>query len=544
MKSKLVLLAALFGMIGLGACSDFLDETPNKSGSAYIYHMDQLYGMMGSIDLYLLGGTSESSISYGFVADYWGEQVYLNDAVELNPEFYVLGMNSGSSAYDIYSWNNVELQDLYTMNLTWTPSWNRIYSFNTVLENLDLVQQTTQAVHDQVKGEAFFGRAYYHFLLLVQYSLWDEDAPGIGYRDNTTAGEVPERQTVGYTLERIYADLDSAMIALTAAGRTSFEIETNFRPTVPTVQAFRARVDLYRGNYESALQNATAALNAYSVLENFKNDPEYTLYPSTEIYVLDEVNSRVVDTVKTYTMTDLNNRRAEAVAEYTEFYLPSMTKENYYGTIPISEMFYNLWDRENDALWLHFYNSYLPLLSASGAVTTETLINGIDTTVLYPCINYETQQWLNKQPWSCHSYRRFYCNGAGSLLGMTTAEMYLIKAECEARLGVGNPAETLKTLRRTRFYDQTAAEDIEGTVQDVIDERLREMGVIWRFFDIKRLNGAENAGIHITREILTDPTDINSVTTLDVAPDDSRWALPFYNIEAELMGWEQNPGWD
>lgn len=127
---------------------------------------------------------------------------------------------------------------------------------------------------------------------------------------------------------------------------------------------------------------------------------------------------------------------------------------------------------------------------------------------------------------------------------MTTAEMYLIKAECEARLGVGNPAETLKTLRRTRFYDQTAAEDIEGTVQDVIDERLREMGVIWRFFDIKRLNGAENAGIHITREILTDPTDINSVTTLDVAPDDSRWALPFYNIEAELMGWEQNPGWD
>ena len=232
MKAKLFLGILLAGIMGLASCSDFLDETPDKSGSAYIYHMDQLYGMMGSIDLYLLGGASESSISYGFVNDYWGEQVYLNDAVEFDPEFYVLGMKSGSNAYDIYSWNNEQLQDQYTMGLTWRPSWDRIYRFNTVLENLDLVQQTTQAVHDQVKGEAFFGRAYYHFILLVQYSLWDEDAPGIGYRDNTTAGEVPERQTVGYTLGRIYTDLDSAQIALTAAGRTSFDIEKYYYSTI------------------------------------------------------------------------------------------------------------------------------------------------------------------------------------------------------------------------------------------------------------------------------------------------------------------------
>ena len=128
---------------------------------------------------------------------------------------------------------------------------------------------------------------------------------------------------------------------------------------------------------------------------------------------------------------------------------------------------------------------------------------------------------------------------------MTTAEMYLIKAECEARAGNASAAaEDLKTLRRTRFYDQTAAEDIGGSVQEVLDERTREMGTFWRFFDIKRLNGAENAGIHVTREILTDPTDITTVTTLDIAPDDPRWALPFYDIEAEMMGWEQNEGWE
>ena len=56
-----------------------------------------------------------------------------------------------------------------------------------MLEYLDEVVQTTAAVHDQVEGEARFGRAYYHFMLLTQYCLWDEDKPGIGYRDNAKA---------------------------------------------------------------------------------------------------------------------------------------------------------------------------------------------------------------------------------------------------------------------------------------------------------------------------------------------------------------------
>lgn len=46
MKNKIFLIVTFWIMaLILGACSDYLDETPNKSGSAYIYHMDQLYGL-------------------------------------------------------------------------------------------------------------------------------------------------------------------------------------------------------------------------------------------------------------------------------------------------------------------------------------------------------------------------------------------------------------------------------------------------------------------------------------------------------------------
>ena len=543
MKNKIVLLAALFGMIGLGACSDFLDETPNKSGSAYIYHMDQLYGLMGSTDLYLFMFPSYSS--FGGTESYVCESIPLTDAVEYDPEYYVYGLESNAAElYDIYCWGTEYLlEDQYAMAITWTPSWDRIFRSNTVLANLDNVIQTTEAIRNQVEGEARFCRAYYHFLLLTQYCQWQEDAPGIGYRESSDSEGIPDRQTVAYTLSRINEDLDLAEKALTAAGRTEFDFEHNFRPTVPTVQAFRARVALYRGDYETALRNATDALEAHNTLVAFKDDPEYELLPYEDIYLLNEAKSEIVDTIHTYQMTNLMNRMAEAIPEYKELFLPSISGENFYGTSPISEKFYNLWDRENDARWLHFYSARMTLTSASGIVKSDTLINGTDTTYLYPCIDYETQQWL--KPWHGYSYLRFNCNYAGSILGMTTAEMYLIKAECEARAGnAAAAAEDLKTLRRTRFYDQTAAENVSGSVQEILDERFREMGNFFRFYDIKRLNGAENAGIHITREILTDPTDINSVTTLDIAPDDPRWALPFYRYEVERMGWEQNEGWE
>ena len=44
---KIYTIIVLLGAIVLGSCSDFLDETTDKSGSAYIYHMDQLYGLTG-----------------------------------------------------------------------------------------------------------------------------------------------------------------------------------------------------------------------------------------------------------------------------------------------------------------------------------------------------------------------------------------------------------------------------------------------------------------------------------------------------------------
>ena len=537
MKYNRLLIIMPMLLMGLGACDDYLDEMPDKSGSAYIYHMDQLYGLMGSPDLYLFAGVESYHLSSGIINNYLSEPIILTDFVEYTPAFYTIGKNASyAETYGQYCWKFDELTK-YSSS-TWSAAWDRVYRFNTVLENLDKVVQTTSAIRDQVEGEARFGRAYYHFILLTQFCQWNEDAQGIGYRENTVAGEVPPRETVGYTLSHINEDLDMAEEALMRAGRTGFDLKHNYRPTVPTVQALRARIALYRGDYEVALANAEAALKAHNILVAFKDDPEYELVPYDEINLLDPTDTYVVETVTIYGMMNLENRRAEAVAEYEEFFLPAMSTGS---SNPISESFYNLWDRENDARWIYFYSQCTPLYYTTDLLETRTLSG--DEVPTMNCISYENQQWL--KPWNWHSYMRFNCSRSGDILGMTTAEMYLTKAECLARAGQeGDAAEILKTLRRTRFMNQEAADAIGGTVQDVLDERAREMGVMWRYFDIKRLNGAENAGIELRRQILSDPTDINSVEELVIPAGDPRWAYPLFPNEIRLMGWEQNEGWE
>jgi hypothetical protein len=393
-----------------------------------------------------------------------------------------------------------------------------------------------------VEGEALYGRAYFHFLALAQYALWDENAPGIGYRTNTSPGDIPSRQTVKYTLQKIYQDLDDAEAALTAAGRTEFELARNFRPTVPTVKALRARIDLYRGNYSSALQNANAALAAYDYLLDFKtNEALYKVYDQPDnINILDESNTKITGTMKSHIMTDLLANGAERFWKHPEFYMPQFS-DMYYGNreLPISQSYYDLFDHDQDERWKRFYNNNYMVYYRYG----KTLTLPGNTSATTRCFTWEDQQNIAEA--NRHVYLRFSSSSGSSgkyyILGLTTAEMYLIKAECLARAGnTAEAAEALKTLRRARFTTTEAADNIGGSVQEVLDERAREMAELWRFFDIKRLNGAENANITIRRKILTNVTDINSVQDIQIPANDPRWALPLTTQQIMLMGWKQN----
>ena len=131
----------------------------------------------------------------------------------------------------------------------------------------------------------------------------------------------------------------------------------------------------------------------------------------------------------------------------------------------------------------------------------------------------------------------------GSSVSVTVPEMFLIRAECNARLSSGTIAEVvddLNALRAKRIanYTNLIESDFANKSEAlafVLEERRRETYYFGlRFFDLKRLNLEPEFAKSIVHEL--------NGTTYTLNPNSNNWVFP---IPAEIMGFnphlEQNP---
>ncbi|UCJ07708.1 RagB/SusD family nutrient uptake outer membrane protein [Chitinophaga pendula] len=146
------------------------------------------------------------------------------------------------------------------------PNWGQLYSSifyaNTVLDHLSnyTPQVSERERYETVKGEAYALRAFSYFYLVnlyaEPYSTSTLESPGVPmpleakdvlkYTQNNT------RATVGKVYEQIKTDIGEAARLL--AGKKS---SSKFRFDAGSVQLFRARVALFTGQYDVAIQAAT-----------------------------------------------------------------------------------------------------------------------------------------------------------------------------------------------------------------------------------------------------------------------------------------------
>jgi tetratricopeptide (TPR) repeat protein len=118
----------------------------------------------------------------------------------------------------------------------------------------------------------------------------------------------------------------------------------------------------------------------------------------------------------------------------------------------------------------------------------------------------------------------YTANGLYLFTGIATDEIFLIRAECYARLGdIANAMKDLNTLMVKRWentvpYPVISATDQADAVNKILSERRKELlfrGIRWS--DIKRLN---KVGGNIV------PTRLINGKTLTLPPNDNRYALP------------------
>ena len=138
-----------------------------------------------------------------------------------------------------------------------------------------------------------------------------------------------------------------------------------------------------------------------------------------------------------------------------------------------------------------------------------------------------------------HSYKGSYSGSSTFFGGIATDELFLIRAECYARMNNTSAAlADLNTLMITRFKTGTfipfAASDAGDALNLILAERRKELlyrGLRWT--DLRRLNLESGRAVNITRKL--------NGTVYSLPANDPRYILPIPDLVIQLSGIAQNP---
>lgn len=162
-------------------------------------------------------------------------------------------------------------------------------------------------------------------------------------------------------------------------------------------------------------------------------------------------------------------------------------------------MNFNLLD-PNAVLPIAQFNTEVLFAATTGSAGPMSMTNGIVDTVLYNSYdNHDLRKSIffemNSDLEKSFSYKGSYDNSISTLfVGLTTSEMYLIKAECAARIGkVDEALKTINTLLLSRtekgYFLLLDERNTVELLDLILEERRKELvfrGRRWS--DLKRLN--------------------------------------------------------
>jgi len=436
---------------------------------------------------------------YNVLFDRSREVVLASDSYGLYKGYYLAQPSrfDGQLQYILWFPELCALQTYY-----WEQEFLKIAYANTVLSAIDALEGT-EADKRRIVEDAHFLRAYEYFnlttLYCLPYSEENKNALGMPLKRTLVYDEDVTRKSLEETIKFIEEEMKIALNTTQAR-----DISKLFRLSLPAVQSFAARFYLYIHDYDKAEEYANLALASHSKMV------DYQAYFSPTMRIYSSGGG-------TYIAPN-----APSDYQFEESYYSRMLYNHTQNAVP-SEKLMNLYDKVNDYRYDAFFVEDYSYNRAS--------VPG----------------------WS--AYQQF--GSIGILQGPTTAEMYLIRAECRARKSDTQGAVSdLNTVRSYRYKSGTYVNltntnftDKKGLVQFIIDERHREFPFTLRWYDIKRINSdPQNIvdKITITREFFDFDglaTDINKSKTYTMAPGDKRFAWPIPRIDIELSKGQlvQNP---
>lgn len=315
-KYNILIVAVLASLFT--ACESYLDVEPkgtadeNKMFSNFNGFRDAMYGAYSSIAKSELYG---KNLSYGFVDEL--AQLYYNDA-EAGKE----GGNMLLKKVISYSYNDQLVKPI--IDEIWGKSYKSISYVNNIIKHVEKVNMDSHPDYKLIKGEAYAFRAFMHFELLRKYCENITDNPkskGVPY-STTFDLKLSELSDLESTYSKILDDLKISEETLTndtlltyPNNVSSWEVERTLHLNKYAVQALKARVYLWKGDFKNAGIYAEKVINSerfelYDKVELQKN----VRYPAKKETVWALFNDRLYEELyKKFVWEDLNNKSFQYV---------------------------------------------------------------------------------------------------------------------------------------------------------------------------------------------------------------------------------------
>lgn len=425
---------------------------------------------------------------------------------------------------DLHRWNfNTSLrsgESLYSSCLSMIASANFIIDgYNKCdMSNKSLFTDEAMATVKNVKGEAFFTRAYFLFNLAQFFcadydeSIADEKNSGVSYRTDyypsSNSATYPARKTLRETYKQITDDLDSALLYVNTAGE-----QASYYITTDAVKAMQARVALAMDDYTTAAEKATEVIGTNT----------YTLASSA-----DRLNQMWAGNFDTESIFKLAASETSQLSSQTGLqYLPYTTggAPSYVPTQTVIDLY------SDDDYRKSVYFLPLTFQTSTGVVGNVMALNKYPEEA-YP---YEAS--------GEYDYARFTIEPKV----IRIAEMYLIAAEAYAMSGeLSNASRYLNDFKSKRIanYKAETFSSTDRIMTEIRNERHREfLGEGMRLLDLKRWHMGITRGVPQQEDICAMPGADYS-TGLTKPADDYHfvWPIPQHEMDTNPQI-VQNPGY-
>ena len=262
MMKKLQFMICILGLLGLNACSDYLNK---ESSDEVIVKTVSDYS-----ELLLGAGYPEPTGSLYNTLYLLDDDYMLNENSLDDEEDY----SGAVSAFPFYTWqaNMWERQEVNasTYGESYSPTYTRLMGVNAVLDGIDEAIGEIED-RDQVKAEALALRGYYYFMLVNLY--------GEPYNYNKQALGVPLKLTANMetngtarsTVEDVYKQIVSDLKAASDLFEKYPKRRGSYRINLPATNILLSRVYLHMELWDEAIAAATKAIENGGVLTNYVN---------------------------------------------------------------------------------------------------------------------------------------------------------------------------------------------------------------------------------------------------------------------------------